>query len=95
MIYITATGERVRRFGNMIDVGLCIDSQEYIGEFLYFDAPPLGKRVQAGDHLFVVQGKRGALEFYAPVSGIVKAIARGKLSADQWFVTMMADKHDP
>ena len=66
--YITETGERVRERRGLVEVGLSPEVQVALGHLLHFQSLKIGDRVKEGDHLFVVEGKLTAAEFYAPVS---------------------------
>lgn len=87
-IYITETGERVREREGHVEVGLSPEAQAALGDLLHFKPREIGQWVEAGDHLFVVEGTLSAAEFYAPISGrITASAADGSLISD-WFVTL-------
>ena len=52
-------------------VGITSHAQELLGDLVFVDLPPLGKTVQAGETLGVVESVKAAADFYAPVSGTV------------------------
>jgi len=86
-VYTTNTGERVRERNGHVDVGLSPEAQAALGNLLHFKPRGIGDWVEAGDHLFVVEGTLSAAEFYAPISGRITGCARNDVSIEGWLVT--------
>lgn len=88
--YITETGERVRvrRGGDVVDVGLSPEVQAEFGALEYFQPLKIGTIVRKDHHLFVAECTRNAAEFYAPVNGRVVACAPSDALISDWLVTL-------
>lgn len=86
MEHITRTGERWRRSGGMIEVGLSPAMQEALGAARVVQLPPLGTLARAGGHLGVVEGTLTAAEFYAPCDGRVVWTAGHDAETSGWLV---------
>lgn len=87
-IYITETGERVRERGGLVEVGLSPEAQAALGTLVRFKPRGIGVRVEAGDHLFVVEGTLTAAEFYSPISGLITGCATNDAPISDWLVTL-------
>ena len=70
----TKDHEWVRFDGDVATVGLTDYAQSALGDIVYVELPPLGKKVKQGDQLAVVESSKAASEVYAPVSGTVAAV---------------------
>ena len=55
-------------------VGITDKAQQELGEIVYIQLPPLGKEVQAGQEIAIVESTKAATDVYAPASGVVVAI---------------------
>lgn len=86
MEHITETGERWRRRGGVVEVGLSPAVQKEIGEARLVRLPALGNFIRAGEHLGVVEGTLTAAEFYTPCDGRVVWVARSDARISNWLV---------
>lgn len=84
--YITSTGERWRKRGGIIEVGLSPAMQDALGAARHIQLPAIGTLAVAGEHLGVVEGALSAAEFYAPCDGHVIWIAAPEASMSDWLV---------
>jgi glycine cleavage system H protein len=87
--------EWVRREGDTATIGITDYAQSQLGDVVYIELPPVGKKVEQGGEAAVVESVKAASEVYAPVSGEVIAVndelsgEPGKINADAegagWF----------
>jgi glycine cleavage system H protein len=79
-------------------VGISNYAQEQLGDVVFVELPPVGKRLKKGDVAAVVESVKAASEVYAPVSGEViavnealsgdPALVNRSAEADGWFVRL-------
>jgi glycine cleavage system H protein len=50
-------------------VGITDHAQKELGEVVYIERPSVGKHVQAGDEIAVLESTKAAADIYSPVSG--------------------------
>lgn len=55
-------------------VGISVHAAEQLGDVVFVELPEVGKTVEKGDELAVVESVKAASEVYAPVSGEVIAV---------------------
>jgi glycine cleavage system H protein len=67
--------------GDTGTVGITDYAQEQLGDVVYVELPAVGKQVEKGKEMAVVESVKAASEVYAPVSGSVVAVNE-KLSAE-------------
>jgi len=99
----TKDHEWVRLEGDTVTVGITAYAQEQLGDVVYVELPEVGRQVEQGKEMAVVESVKAASEVYAPISGEVVAVntqlsdtpatvnedAQGK----GWFVKLkVADK---
>ena len=92
----TEDHEWIRIEGDIGTIGITDYAQEQLGDVVYVELPDVGRKVEKGKDMAVVESVKAASEVYAPVSGSVMAI-NDKLTAepatvnsaamgDGWFV---------
>ena len=64
-----------------VTVGITDYAQEMLTDIVFVELPPLGKKVNKGDAVAVVESVKSVSDVYAPVSGDVTAV-NSKLEAD-------------
>ena len=67
----TKEHEWVRVEGDAATVGISDYAQEQLGDVVYVELPEIGKAVERGKQLAVVESVKAASDVYAPVSGEV------------------------
>ena len=67
----TKTHEWAKQDAGAIVVGISSHAQEELRDVVYVEVPPVGKAVEAGAPLAVVESVKAAFDIYAPVSGTV------------------------
>lgn len=69
--YYTATHEWVSVDGDVATIGITDYAQEQLGDVVYLELPPVGKMLEAGDGLGVIESVKAASDLYSPVAGSV------------------------
>jgi len=68
--------EWIRVEGDVGTIGITQYAQEQLGDVVFVDVPPAGRKVAKGEACAVVESVKAASDIYAPVSGeVVKANA--------------------
>ena len=67
----TKDHEWVELDGDIATVGITAYAAEQLGDVVFVEAPPVGKVVNQGDGLAVVESVKAASDVYAPISGEV------------------------
>ena len=70
----TEEHEWVALEGDVAVVGISDHAQEALGDITYIELPPVGKALDAGDELGVVESVKAASDIYAPVAGTVAEV---------------------
>jgi glycine cleavage system H protein len=63
--------EWVKVEGDTATIGITVYAQEQLGDVVFVDLPAIGKKVEKGKELAVVESVKAASEVYAPISGEV------------------------
>jgi len=66
--------EWVKIEGDEAIVGITDYAQQMLGEITYVELPEVGKEVEAGDDLAVVESSKAASDVYAPLPGKVSEV---------------------
>lgn len=67
----TKDHEWVRLEGDRAVVGITHHAQKQLGDIVFVDLPPVGKKVQRGDQIASVESVKAVGEVFAPLSGEV------------------------
>jgi glycine cleavage system H protein len=70
----TKEHEWVRIEGDTVTVGITPYAQEQLGDVVYVELPEVGRKVEQGKEMAVVESVKAASEVYAPISGEVVEI---------------------
>jgi glycine cleavage system H protein len=73
-IRYTNDHEWIRLDGDIGTVGISDYAQTQLGDVVYVELPPVGKKIAKGDEAAIVESVKAASEVYAPVAGEVVAI---------------------
>jgi glycine cleavage system H protein len=103
-VKFTEEHEWIKVEGDTGTVGITAYAQEQLGDVVYVELPPVGKQVEKGKEMAVVESVKAASEVYAPVSGAVVAV-NDKLAGEPatvnaepmdggWFVKIKLSKPD-
>lgn len=77
----TEEHEWIKVEGDTGTVGITSYAQEQLGDVVYVELPAVGKQVEKGKEMAVVESVKAASEIYAPVSGSILAV-NDKLAAE-------------
>lgn len=58
----------------LVSVGITAFAQEALGDIVFAELPELGRQVQAGEQVAVVESVKTASEVYTPISGEIVVI---------------------
>jgi glycine cleavage system H protein len=72
-IRYTKDHEYVRVEGDEGVVGISDYAQQKLGDVVFAEAPPVGRKVRAGESVAVVESVKSASDVFSPVSGEVVA----------------------
>jgi glycine cleavage system H protein len=72
--HFTQDHEWIRVDGDTGTVGISDYAQKQLGDVVFVELPEVGKTVQQGGEVAVVESVKAASEVYAPVSGEVTAV---------------------
>jgi glycine cleavage system H protein len=72
-IRYTKDHEYIRIEGEEGVVGISEHAQQQLGDVVFAEAPPIGKKLRQGDPAAVVESVKAASDVFAPVSGEVVA----------------------
>ena len=70
----TKEHEWVRIDGDVATVGISVFAADQLGDVVYVELPPVGKKVTQGGDMAVVESAKAASDVYAPVSGEIVAV---------------------
>ena len=80
-----ASHEYARKDGSDFVVGISDYAQESLGDIVFVEMVDVGKKIEQGEALGVVESVKAASDIYAPVSGTVAAV-NGALQGDPSLV---------
>ncbi len=60
--------------GDIATVGISDYAQEQLGDVVFVEVPDMGRELDKGDELAVIESVKAASEVYAPVKGVVVAV---------------------
>jgi glycine cleavage system H protein len=79
-----ATHEWLRREDDgTATVGITHHAQDALGELVYVELPEVGRRVEQGEAIVVVESTKAASDVYAPVAGEIVAVNETLADAPQ------------
>jgi glycine cleavage system H protein len=55
-------------------VGISTHAQKELGEIVHVELPEVGRHVEAGEEIAVIESTKAAADIYTPVSGVVTAV---------------------
>ena len=73
-IRYTKEHEWVKVDGDTATVGISPYAQEQLGDVVFVELPEVGKKVEKGKEMAVVESVKAASEVYAPISGEVTEV---------------------
>ena len=73
-LYYTKEHEWIKIDDNTATIGIADHAQEALGEITYVELPEIGKQVNAGEELAVVESTKAASDIYSPIAGKVTEV---------------------
>lgn len=73
------THEWVKQEGELVVIGISDYAQDQLGDVVFVELPDVGKTLQAGGAIGVVESVKAASDIFTPVGGTVEA-TNGKLT---------------
>ncbi len=70
-LYYAKTHEWLRIDDNMATVGITDFAQNQLSDITFVELPDVGREVEAGDEVAVVESVKAASDIYAPVAGTI------------------------
>ena len=86
----TKDHEWARLDGDVAVCGISDYAQKALGDIVYVELPPIGKKFKQGEQVAVVESAKAASEVYAPIDGEVVAV-NDLLSSDSGKVNTAAE----
>lgn len=96
--YFTKDHEYLRVDGDIAVVGVTDYAQSQLGDIVFVELPPAGKKIEKGQALATIESVKAASEVFAPVSGEVVEVnaalenAPARVNEDPqgegWFVKL-------
>jgi len=97
----TEEHEWIRVDGDIGTVGITEYAQEQLGDIVFVELPEIGRQVEEGGEVAVVESVKAASEVYAPVSGEVTevnealndnpALVNSDPAGEGWFFKLRID----
>ena len=79
-VWFTDEHEWIRIEGDVGTVGITEYAQEQLGDVVFVELPDVGRKVQKGKDMAVVESVKAASEVYAPVTGEIVETNGGLLN---------------
>ena len=90
--------------GGVATIGITNYAQESLGDIVFVELPEIGKLVQAGDQVGVIESVKAASEIYSPVSGKIIEVNNELINTPQlvntdpenfgWYIRINIEKTD-
>ena len=100
----TKDHEWVSLQGEVATIGITNYAQESLGDIVFVELPEIGKLVQAGDQVGVIESVKAASEIYSPVSGKIIEVNNELIKSPQlvntdpensgWYIKINIEKTD-
>ena len=74
MLKYTEDHEWLRKDGDEIVVGITQHASEQLGDVVFVELPDVGREVEAGEEIVVIESVKAASDITAPVAGVITAV---------------------
>lgn len=74
MKLFTDSHEWIEVSGNEGVVGITAHAQKELGEVVYVSLPEVGRQIEQGEEVVILESTKAAADIYAPASGVVTAV---------------------
>jgi len=76
--------------GDIATVGITNHAQESLGDIVFVELPEIGKKINSGDEISVIESVKAASDIYSPVSGEVTEV-NTKLTDEALLINQSAE----
>ena len=100
-MHFTKDHEWVEEAGGVVTIGVTAYAAEQLGDVVFIELPEVGKTVQAGEPLAVVESVKAASDIFAPLTGKVvetnseiiddPALVNSDAEGEGWFFRLELD----
>ena len=88
----TKDHEWIKLDGDIATVGITNHAQESLGDIVFVELPPIGKVVNAGGEVSVIESVKAASDIYSPVEGEIKETNK-ELNKDASLINKEAESN--
>ncbi|MBT0777959.1 glycine cleavage system protein GcvH [Paracoccus sp. P2] len=74
MLKYTEDHEWLKQDGDEIVVGITAHASEQLGDVVFVELPEVGREVEAGEEIVVIESVKAASDIVAPVAGVITAV---------------------
>ncbi len=73
-MHYTSSHEWVKVTNSTAQVGVSDFAQKELGDIVFIELPEVGRAVEKGDEVAVLESTKAAADVYAPISGVIEAV---------------------
>ena len=74
MLKYTEDHEWLKQDGDEVTVGITAHASEQLGDVVFNELPEVGREVEAGEEVVVIESVKAASDIVAPVAGVITAV---------------------
>ncbi|MTH65911.1 glycine cleavage system protein GcvH [Paracoccus shanxieyensis] len=74
MLKYTPDHEWLRQDGDEIVVGITAHASEQLGDVVFVELPEVGREVDTGEEIVVIESVKAASDIVAPLAGVITAV---------------------
>jgi glycine cleavage system H protein len=74
MLKYTEEHEWLKQDGDEVIVGITAHASEQLGDVVFIELPEVGREVEAGEEIVVIESVKAASDIVAPVAGVITAV---------------------
>jgi len=74
MLKYTEDHEWLKQEGDEITVGITAHASEQLGDVVFVELPEVGREVEAGEEIVVIESVKAASDIAAPMAGVITAV---------------------
>ena len=74
MLKYTEDHEWLKQDGDEIVVGITAHASEQLGDVVFVELPEVGREVEAGEEIVVIESVKAASDIVAPLAGVITAV---------------------
>lgn len=74
MLKYTEDHEWLKQDNDEILVGITVHASEQLGDVVFVELPEVGREVEAGEEIVVIESVKAASDIVAPISGVITAV---------------------